>query len=508
MSDFIQEKSCDLIVIGGGGSGLTAAVRAAQQSGKKVILLEKNKRIGGAAKMAVCMRTFESKWQKKRGLDSHTLDYIRATQDQMQWLVDPKLAWETVMATGKFVDWVMELDPTIEDQFFPGTYMFGIQDIEPVGPQTDRTSPKGLGQIFMEVMEAAANRCGVEILTEHPAVDVEVENGKITAVIAENPEGKVRITCNACVIASGSWINNASVVRKVCQAYLQAWTPPTPHAAPYYTGDGIAFAEKAGAYIDYDSFVFRFMGDMTLAHPEIMRAMMNSNFPICVNLNGKRFCSEPLTHMGAFEDGMVQFRQPHAASFRIFDSGILEAASQLQHNIVHDYDDRMNNFHIPTVASTPEGLQDQLNQAFAHKQAGKEFFRADSIEELAEQTGIDVEGLVETVNTYNESCDNGVDWEYVKPTDTLIPIRKAPFYAIKIAAATDGAFGGVLINADMQAIKADKSGVVDGLYVTGDFTSGRYAVIGGMKRQILNDLAFAFASGFIAGNKSAEYICK
>lgn len=505
MNEFIQEKSCDVVVIGGGGSGLVAAARAAEHNGGKVILLEKTARLGGSASMAVCMRTFESRWQEKRGLESHTLDYIRATQDQMMWQVDPKLAWESVMATGKFVDWVMELDPTLEDKFFPGTYMFGDQRIEPVGPQTDRKSPQGLGQLFMKTLEDNCERFGVEVLKEHPAVDVEVNDGRITAVIARGPNGNIRVKCKACIIASGSWINNTKVVEKVCPEYLNAWTPPTPHAAPYLTGDGIEFAEKAGAYIDYDSFVFRFMGDMSLARSELMRAMMNSSYPITVNVNGKRYCSEPLSHLGAFEDGPIQFRQPHAAGFRIFDMGILEAASEQQRAISHDFEERMLDF-IPKVATEPEALQKQIEAACSGKDAGKDVFCADTLEELASAAGIDEKGLLETVRAYNESCANGVDWEFVKPSDSLVPITKAPFFAIKIAAATDGAFGGVLVNADMQAYNADRSGLVEGLYVTGDFTSGRYAVIGGLKRQILNDLAWAFASGFIAGNKAAEYI--
>lgn len=505
MSHYVREISSDLVVIGGGGGGLVAAVRAAQQSGKKVVLLEKTKRLGGSASMAVCMRTFESKWQEKRGLDSHTLDYIRAMQDQMQWKVDPKLAWNSVMATGKFVDWAMELDPSLDDKFFPGTYMFGIQDIEPVGPQTDRKSPKGLGALFMETMENNCKNFGVEVLTEHPAVDVEVENGKITAVIAEGPEGEIRVTCRACIIATGSWINNTKVVERVCPEYLDAWTPQTPHSAPYLTGDAIDFAEKVGAFVDYDNFVFRFMGDMTLARAELMRAMMNSNYPITVNLNGKRFCSEPLSRLGAFEDGPIQFRQPHAASFRIFDTNILTAAFRQGNLIKHNYDERMLDY-LPKVASDEAGLQKQLEEAFAGQDAGKEIFRADTLEELAAMTGIDRNGLLETVRVYNESCENGVDWEFVRPTDSLVPLVEGPYYAIRIAAATDGAFGGILVNADMQAYKADKSGLVEGLFAVGDFTCGRYAVIGGLKRQILNDLAWAFASGFIAGNKAAEYI--
>ena len=47
MYEIVEEKSCDLVVLGGGGSGMVAAVRAAQLSGKKVIVLEKVSVTGG-----------------------------------------------------------------------------------------------------------------------------------------------------------------------------------------------------------------------------------------------------------------------------------------------------------------------------------------------------------------------------------------------------------------------------------------------------------------------------
>ena len=97
----MSEKTCDLLVLGGGGSGMVAAVRAAQL-GQKVILVEKLPKTGGGAQFASCSRVFESQWQKKRGLESHTADYIRTAQDAMYWELDPKLVANAIKGTGQF----------------------------------------------------------------------------------------------------------------------------------------------------------------------------------------------------------------------------------------------------------------------------------------------------------------------------------------------------------------------------------------------------------------------
>lgn len=57
----------------------------------------------------------------------------------------------------------------------------------------------------------------------------------------------------------------------------------------------------------------------------------------------------------------------------------------------------------------------------------------------------------------------------------------------------------------MQAYK-NGGGLVEGLYVTGDFASGRFINDLGFKRQIINDLSWAFASGLIAGESAVEYL--
>lgn len=120
------------------------------------------------------------------------------------------------------------------------------------------------------------------------------------------------------------------------------------------------------------------------------------------------------------------------------------------------------------------------------------------MEELATQMGVDPAAQAQTVNDYNRYCEEGFDRDCFKEREYLVPCAKAPFYAVRAKLGTDGAFGGIQVNGDMQAYRADGS-LIDGLYVTGDFASGRFINMAGVKVQVLNDMSWALASGFLAG---------
>ena len=128
---------------------------------------------------------------------------------------------------------------------------------------------------------------------------------------------------------------------------------------------------------------------------------------------------------------------------------------------------------------------------------------ADTLDALAEKIGVPADHLKETVATYNHAAETGMDWDCFKPADWLTPIHEAPYYAVKATLGTDGAFGGVRVDASMQAYGQDGTRV-DGLYVTGDFASGRHIVLGGIKKQVLNDMSWALSSGFLAGTSAAD----
>jgi fumarate reductase flavoprotein subunit len=553
--DFIDKKTCDLVVLGGGGSGLVAAVRAAQLTGKKVIVLEKAAFTGGGARTARTVRTFGSKWQAKRNLPDTTVEYANTMMDTVYWSLDPKLVGNCLLGTGQFFDWVCELRGDIEDKFTEGKYALSDLKCEPIGPQVEgQVDGKSFGGLIMSIMTEKCKAYGIEVLTNHPVEDVEVNNGKIVAAIAKTEKGYVHIACNACVLATGSWICNAEIRKKYAPEYdavkeetamgTRDWQMgQAGHSNSNYTGDGIALAEKVGAFVDYESFCIRLMGPFTTDMSMIHSAMATSPYTITVNLDGKRFCSEPVLHLGVFDGGHLQVEQPHAKTFNIYDQNALAATLEFQKCVKAGKCAAITSATImgPTMSlpETMEEIQSSLKQgpsmgggrmgsapgggapdgmesgqdAKKGGQAGapggtrsNSQFTADTLEELADKMGVNKENFLETVKKYNQACEKGADMDVFKDKKYLVPVNKPPYYACRCAYTHDGAFGGVRVNPEMQAYKSDRKSLVEGLYVTGDFATGRHLSLNGRKRQVLNDLSWAFSSGFLAGTNVAKYL--
>jgi len=580
--NFVEKKECDLVVLGGGGSGMIAAVRAAQLSGKKVIVLEKAAFLGGGMRTARTVRTFRSKWQQKRNLPDHFTGYANLKMDYALWMLDPKLLENCMLATGQFFDWLCEMEGAeFEKQFVEGKYVMGDSEFEPIGPQILDTgmSGKTFGGIVVGIMKEKANKHGVEVLTKHPVVDVEVQNGKIVAAIAKSEKGYVRVACKACVMATGSWICNEDVCKKYVPDYWavkedtmmgamdwQIGRSQAGHTNMNYTGDGIPLAEKVGAFLDYSSFCIRLLGPMAMGMGGAAGTMADSPFVMTVNLNGKRYCCEPIAHLGSIDGAHLQVKQPHARGLSIFDRNVLEAALADQKNRTlragsgSDMPEMALSGTVDEIIESlkkggksggaPQGAPGGSQGAPGGGQGGPgggapgggqpqgtapgqgapggapggqgggtpggqmggstvpSSYWADTLEELADKMGVDKKAFLETVKQYNEYCAQGSDMELFKDKKYLVPINKGPFFAATSAFNHDRAFGGVKVNPDMQAYKADRKSVVEGLWVTGDFSTGRHTAFNGHKRQAINDLSWAFSSGFLAGNSAADYLKK
>jgi fumarate reductase flavoprotein subunit len=371
----------------------------------------------------------------------------------------------------------------------------------------------------MDMMKEKCERYGVEVLTKHPVVDVEVKNGRIVAVVAKSEAGYIRVACKACVMATGSWINNEEILKKCYPKFIgmKQWMDPSAHMNPNYTGDGIPLAEKVGAFVDYDSFCLRIMGPMydyarDTGTSKVFLAMTQSPYIITVNLDGKRYSAEPVQHVGHYTDGHVLIEQPRGYAFNIFDENTLAATFKLPkcNQTSEDTDSLgcysltwMKPFELFPLPDTMEEVYSSINEGFA--KGDPYMFKADTLEELADKIGVNRKNFLETVRKYNENCEKGRDWDFFKRDDSLVPINKPPYYAFHGKLMTDGAFGGVLVNPEMQAYKSD-GGLVEGLYVTGDFASGRHINLGGVKHQVLNDISWAFSSGFLAGTNAGKYL--
>lgn len=498
------ELEADLCVIGGGGSGLVAGVYAAMQ-GKTVVILEKMPFAGGGAKFAADWRVFRSQWQKEKGYPDELGRMLLKGMDATEWSLEPELVYNALRNTGKFFDWFQTLVP--DYPFVEGIYAMDRGDPQaqrvPMVQPVNGRNPNGT--FYVETLENECHKRGIPLLYRHRVTDIEMTDGKVSAVIAQDPGGVTKVKCKACVLACGSWIRNKKIMEEKFPAFwkLLRTMEPSQHASYAYTGDGIALAEKAGAYIDYDSFVLRCMGPLGMVPSQAASAISSSPKCMWVNLNGKRWMNEGnmaragMSGSVSFAMGTQLSYQPGGLSYTIFDKGMAETIKREL-----DSGDAPASFFGPM--RIPDNFLEELDEA-ASKPNGRVFVRGETLEELAANAGIHGENLKKTVEHYNAMCAAGEDTELFKPAAQMIPFTGGPYYAVQGHLNHDGAFGGVKIAPNTKAYRPDGS-VMDNLFVTGDFASGRFTNFGGVKEQVINDLGWAISSGYTAGETAVNYL--
>lgn len=96
--------------------------------------------------------------------------------------------------------------------------------------------------------------------------------------------------------------------------------------------------------------------------------------------------------------------------------------------------------------------------------------KADTIEELAELIEVPVNELVQTVETWNECCDKGVDVQFYRAPDWQTKVEQGPFYAIKCEPEFINTDGGPVRNAKSQVLDRDGNPIPN-LYSSGEFGS-------------------------------------
>lgn len=145
--------------------------------------------------------------------------------------------------------------------------------------------------------------------------------------------------------------------------------------------------------------------------------------------------------------------------------------------------------------------------------------QADSIADLAKQLDIDADGLAETIARMNEYAATGIDTEFGRgstdyqritagdlshrPNPCLGPIRRPPFYAVRLFPGDIGAATGLVTDADARVL--DRSGTpIPGLYACGnDMNSVMGGKYPGPGITIGPGLAFAYAAAKHASRESA-----
>lgn len=508
----------DAVILGAGAAGVIAAVKLAELTGKKIIVLEKAKKYGGSGWYAGFGISDGPAGGPPGGGPGGPPDGAPGSPEggpggppmgNREYLkkLDQQLIENAKKAGQDLNDWLLampEVQPYLVETEIRGKKIRSLTEQRVYFNQksTDGSIGPGKGGSFViETMVRQFPKYGIELLTQHAAKKILTdETGAVCGVIAQDPGGEVHITCKAVICATGSYTHNDELLRRFIPWFFPGEDNPNCEhvhrfAAPTDTGDVVELGESCGAYVDYDAFCINLFGPVH--HPFSFAGFyaQMSGSQMTVNLNGKRFYNE-----GAMGAGAAPIcTQPRRMVYTIYSEKLLEQVLEegirTRGGIEGEYLKRWR-----------QDFQEELDS-----NNGVSIFVADTLEELAEKAGIDKEGLLSEVARYNEFCKKGIDEDFGKNPRDLKPIEDGPYYAIFGKMATDGAFGGVLVNPRCEVYKADKSGVIPGLYAAGDNASGVQAnagIPGDHRLKAFTDFQWAANGGFLSAESCAAYIMK
>ena len=210
-----------------------------------------------------------------------------------------------------------------------------------------------------------------------------------------------------------------------------------------------------------------------------------------VNNRGERF----------FDEGMVNIHisacrcilnQPDRVSYLIFDDDTRK----------HLEEEGVDHFYFVFPADKLTDVQGQFKDLIENWK-NQHVWMEDTLEAICEKAGIDEAGLKKTLEAYNGYCENGEDSQFYKDPKYLRPVRKGPFYAMRVYCGGYNTMGGIKINGKMQVIKENFE-PIPGLYAAGDNVLSEFygnPMISGMPGAY-----YAMPLGFAAGDSASEYI--
>lgn len=317
--------------------------------------------------------------------------------------------------------------------------------------ESDASSGTLGGANLIKAFIEEAERRGLDIRYSTPAQELVVEDGRVTGVLAVDESGQViKFEAPAVLLSTGGWGSNPDFLRELGRV-----NPDRVISSGYSgrDGDGVYMARKTGAAWARGDGTIMFYG------PHLPTATWGDQLHVGT--------TQPFLWVN--EDG-IRFMQEAGPNQMEIGAAIRDLKRMLIIYSQADLDWTAENGVMLQMGwgGSPGEPLDQLKDMVQRRlDAGHErFFKADTIEALAQAAGLDVATFNATVDRYNELVDKGVDEDFNKGPEFLRPLTEGPFYAFECNDGFYTTVGGVRINENIQAINEDGD-IIEGLYVGG-----------------------------------------
>ena len=480
----MADYSTQICIVGGGPTGLAAAVQAAED-GAEVLVIEKAAAVGGAANMGMGPLGIGTKYQRRDMQDITVEKAFDMIMTYTHYMVDARVVKRYFEQSAETIEWLEDMGVEFEGAYKYFTKAEATWHIV----KTDQGIGPRAASFMNKALYARAQELGVTFMLQTAGKKIlKDDEGKVCGVVAVDKDGKeITIACKAAIICTGGAGANPEFIKE--QTGYTFGKDMFNFAIPGNVGDGIKMAWEAGAdkmpvRIE-QAANFEGIDDLPQSVPNVL---MQPN--LLVNLDGKRVMDEEemqnttyLSNAASHQKGRVLFSIVDTSIVKDYMRNGVDEISMVRFN--------------PDVSDFVDGVK------MAEETGNKGLFCADSLEELAEKTGINVDNLLETVDDYNDYCD-GYDEEFFKRKKYLRPLTKAPYYAAAVRPGGYGTVGGIRINENCECLNSDFE-PIPGLYAAGADACNIYDdsymfLLPG------NSMGFAVNTGRIAGMEAAEYV--
>ena len=453
----------DVVVIGGGGSGLATAIAAHQAGAKKVIVVEKLGYVGGSTNVSEgALNAVDDKRQKAQGIEDNFQKFYEQTMKGGHNKGNPELVKYLTQNSIKSVEWLESLGVKFKDEIGTATGALWQRSHYPATP-----SGNTYIRSFEEVIKGTNG--AIEVLTDTQATDLLQDKGRITGVTAKHFGQKVILNAkDGVVIATGGFGANIKLRQEVNTGVWKSVKLDNSigctNIQKAAQGEGLMIAKKYGAdVIDLDDIQIHPCGTPGTGLMENIRTSGRNR--IFVNVDGDRFVNE-----GAARDVLAGaiFAQPKSTYYVV-----------------------VNKVRYPSrdwVDANGATIRDMV--------ALGSVVEANTLEELAQKTGMNADKLKASIDNYNKivrgEMKDPLGFKADNKADTTL--TEGPWYACKKVPTVHHTMGGLKINVNAQVVDVNGK-VIPGLYAAGEVTGG----IHGSNRLGGNAIADIMTFGRTAG---------
>ena len=486
----------DVIVVGGGNAACAAAVSARENGAKRVILLEKaprNQRGGNTHFSGAIFRfVFNDVSELDRfvptaedeypGFHAGVPVYPKAAfkEDLMrvtEGRTDPDLSEVLIDESYATTCWMQDVG---QHKFELARSVMGVK----VGNQIKwprgaivRTVHEGVG--LSATWFKTVGDMGVEVKYDAHVLELtQAESGRVSGVVVRSADGIERLSAKAVVLACGGFETNPAWRTH----YLgQEWGHAKVRGSNFNYGDGLKMALDIGA-MPWGHWAGCHATPIVAEAPDYGKRELTDKtnrlsylYGVMLNVEGKRWIDEG-ADFNAFtyaKYGGLILKQPKGVVYQIFDSKVMDL------------------------------LEPRYKTS--------EPYKADTLEGLVKQLGLDHAQAMKTLSEYNAAAGrggpfnpaslDGVHTEGISPpkTNWAQKLDTPQYYSWATTGGITFTFGGLKVNKDAQVISSGWK-PMEGLFCAGEMVGGLFHYNYPLGTGLMSGAVF----GRIAGRSAAR----